>query len=142
MSKSKTLNGDCAMNGDCGLYRVDAIELRNQTLTHSNFGNPLALARRTTARMEHDGHNNFTNSNRGDIRRLPSHKVTARSIGRLLATTSGSRYDAAFLESRRRGVLPSQLWHSPAGRRGRSMQVSRCLRLDPENDLVSPLNRR
>jgi hypothetical protein len=42
-----------------------------------------------------------------------------------LATRSGYGYDAAFLESRRRGVLTtSQLWHSPAGRRGRSMQVS------------------
>jgi hypothetical protein len=51
-------------------------------------------------------------------------QVGTRSFETLLATKSGSGHDAAFHKSRRRGVLPSQLWHSPTGRRGRSMQVS------------------
>jgi hypothetical protein len=83
-------------------YRADVMKLRNL----SNFGN-LPLARRTTARMEYG-----------------LQQVGTRSFETLLATKSGSGHDAAFHKSRRRGVLPSQLWHSPAGRRGRSMQVS------------------
>jgi hypothetical protein len=104
-------------------YRADVMKLRNL----SNFGN-LPLARRTTARMEY-GHNNFTTEAETAFayhHHAITHllQVSTRSIGALLATRSESGYNAAFHKSRRRGVLPSQLWHSPAGRRGRSMQVS------------------
>lgn len=112
------------------------------TLSLSNFGN-LPFARRTTARTEY-GHNNFTS--RCSIRIPSSTRVhfyikLVRDLSKIpLATESGSGYDAAFLKSRRRGVLTtSQLWHSPAGRTGRSMQVSYNSSLFLEPNYTPPL---
>jgi hypothetical protein len=68
MSKSKTLNGGCAMN--CGLYRVDDIELRNQTLTLIS-ATSLSLAGRLR-----DGIWSQQLYNRYSIRIPPSHNPT------------------------------------------------------------------